>query len=1034
MENLSFVFTLTLGHYKSGNPTNKSIEKPTLSHENNMPTHEIIVNELHRKYQDHNRFNTQLYALKNKSPWSRPQTHETTNKKIEEKNQLTQRKISKGAAVIDNHASKNESQSIVSGERIISNKASKSKIHKFFGAKEYINRNEPPSTGHLEKNEQIKSKYLGQKNANMLTRYIATTQLNSRSLEEKLLNASNIQGNKQSENDIETGKNKELILAYENKNLISSDATHSDYQNNTPTERHLRINAIPRTIIKKTDEASSAPNQENILTNTLSFMENKETNPFRKFEKDHSILINACNNEKDIFNLKPSTASKCLIYSDILNTCEKSSEYYPENSLKGIKGCKGKLHSEICEFIEISQKSTVFSGFHLKCNSNLCMKNSLEVAVMNQKKGKLSRLKINNIVSLKSSLTENRENKLFPNNFVFLSCRREKDGNKIEQLLYFPPFISLLDKPEEKAKLNINIITLDSVSRQHFYRMLPNTIKSMRLINKDNRYPTEILDFKAFQSLAPFTFVNLEALLSGHVTYENKKKRHYAIDNLFGIFKKLGYQTLLQEESCWYDQWGSILTGNRNIRVNSRADKDIVWKEISNLTRNSFIDNLGLTHMSCDVLEKYGTTNLFNIEKYVCFNGKPMSVYFIQYALDQLKTREKIKNSKPIFSYTHLNFAHETTGIRVRALDDYLDMFMKDFSQLENTITVLWSDHGGKTDKYSINELTGRFETYDPILFMVIPKTLQRFIGEEKYQNLIENQNSLVHVIDMRTSLLNFVRKSKTNLLQKFPDDMTSPLLKLRSNCSIFPGRKYSLCKCVNKLKFKNIYDQNNLNFLTWLGEYAIGYLNIMVSSQQTGLESYRCTRLIGSGFRNLVTKSTSKGIIWIFDVVINFNKRQEIFNFQILFNKNRVFDLDTLTLEKWLRISLYNTFSHCKDPDVTTELCLCSKNTRSNISHEQLLNYRQFNQKSIIKPIFNSECMFLVTRNHSNMVVALEIANLCQSDLTIEFNTDILYSWEISENLPIRKTIPSSKIMFIATFFKTLSYKEEIKPVIIIK
>ena len=993
-----------------------------------MSSHEIRADELHGKYQDHSRFDIQSYALKNESQWSRPQTHKATNEKSNEKNELTQRKISKGADDINNDASNNEDQSIKKGQRVLSNKASKMKIRNkipiFFGAKELVDRNEPSIIGHTEKNNQVRIKYLGQKNANMSRRHIATTQLNSKSLKEKLLNTSNIKGNEQSENDIEIeiGKNKELISTYENQNL-----------KNPPTERHPPSNAIPKTTTKKTVEAIPAPNQDNISTNIPSFMEDKENNLFREYRKQ-SISIDSCNNGKDIFNLKPSTASKCLIYSDILNTCEKSSDYYPKNTLKGIKGCKGKLHTEICEFIEISPKSTVFSGLHLKCNSNLCMKNSLEIALMNQKMGKLSHLKIDNIVSLKSTLTTNRADNLLSSDFVFLSCRREKDGNKIEQLLYFPPFISLLDKPEEKAKLNINIITLDSVSRQHFYRMLPNTIKSMRLINKDNRYPTEILDFRLFQSLAPFTFVNLEALLSGHVTYENKQKRHYAVDNLFGIFKNLGYKTLLQEESCWYDQWGSILTGNRNIRINSRTDKNMVWKEISNFTRNSFIDNLGLTHMSCNVLEKYGKTNLFNIEKYVCFNGKPVSVYFIQYALDQLKTQEKIENSKPIFSYTHLNFAHENTGIRVRALDDYLDMFMKDFSQLKNTITVLWSDHGSKTDKYSINELTGRFETYDPILFMIIPKTLQGFIGKEKYQNLIENQNSLVHVIDIRNSLLSFVGKSKKNLSEKSPDDITSPLLKFRSNCSTFPGRRYSLCKCVNNLKFKNIYDQNNLNFLTWLGEYAIGYLNFIVSSQQTGLQNYRCTRLIGSGFRNVVTKSTSKGIIWIFDVVINFKKKHEIFNFQILFNKNRIFDLDTLTLEKWLRISLYNTFSHCKDPDVTTELCLCSKNTRLNTSLEKLFNYKQFNQKSIIKPIFNSECLFLVTRNHSNIVVALEIANLCESDLTIEFNTDILYSWEISENLPIRKTVRSSKIMFIATFFKALNYKEDIKPAITIK
>ena len=61
----------------------------------------------------------------------------------------------------------------------------------------------------------------------------------------------------------------------------------------------------------------------------------------------------------------------------------------------------------------------------------------------------------------------------------------------------------------------MNVLTLDSVSREHFFRQLPNTAREMQAVNQIRSLDdsaAEILDFEMFQSLAPKTFPNMRAL------------------------------------------------------------------------------------------------------------------------------------------------------------------------------------------------------------------------------------------------------------------------------------------------------------------------------------------------------------------------------------------------------------------------------------------------------------------------------------------------------------------------------------------
>ena len=50
-----------------------------------------------------------------------------------------------------------------------------------------------------------------------------------------------------------------------------------------------------------------------------------------------------------------------------------------------------------------------------------------------------------------------------------------------------------------------------------------------------------------------------------------KSIQSLGIPVLFGEYKRSGYQTLFQEEGCWYDHWGLMLTDVE--RYNTPRDK-----------------------------------------------------------------------------------------------------------------------------------------------------------------------------------------------------------------------------------------------------------------------------------------------------------------------------------------------------------------------------------------------------------------------------------------------------------------------------
>ena len=47
----------------------------------------------------------------------------------------------------------------------------------------------------------------------------------------------------------------------------------------------------------------------------------------------------------------------------------------------------------------------------------------------------------------------------------------------------------------------------------------------------------------------------------------SNKNAPLGVEVLYGAAKKWGYQTLFQEDLCWYDIWGSALTDNERREI-----------------------------------------------------------------------------------------------------------------------------------------------------------------------------------------------------------------------------------------------------------------------------------------------------------------------------------------------------------------------------------------------------------------------------------------------------------------------------------
>ena len=179
-----------------------------------------------------------------------------------------------------------------------------------------------------------------------------------------------------------------------------------------------------------------------------------------------------------------------------------------------------------------------------------------------------------------------------------------------------------------------------------------------------------------------------------------------------------------------------------------------------NTNKLSILDYfLGISEASCTLLKRnnMGLPFYANDKHQICFNAKHLHEYLIDYITKYLDAIADNPQIKPLFSYTTTHVSHDDVGIRVQTLDVHLRDFIKKLSTMENTLSILFADHGNTYTSYQAYE-DGKQEMYHPYMLMVVPKTMGRTFGDSVLRNLHENQRRLFTLFDIRAGLVELAR------------------------------------------------------------------------------------------------------------------------------------------------------------------------------------------------------------------------------------------------------------------------------------
>ena len=753
---------------------------------------------------------------------------------------------------------------------------------------------------------------------------------------------------------------------------------------------------------------------------------------------------------------KPSENVSCILRNHglSLNSCIRASKEYELNS-KPLKCANGESQVHLCLF-RAANLSANQSKQSVECETSPCGTNPVYVLEFSSIFGILEEgplwKRFFTSRGLENYLKRYTNKTSSPGfNFYFLLCVRKERTGFIEQLMTFPFVHETFDETlnDDINSINLNILVLDSVSRPHFYRSLPETVKSLRDIVQFSSYSATVLDFELLQSSAAYTFHNIRGLMSGKMDFRysgGHENETYGIDVLFGKFKELGYYTLLQEDSCWYDSWGSIFTDN-TYQGNIPRDKYEFanrWKKFQDKVKNYHIDDFGLSHASCEIFKRYKMTNQFNHPKKVCFEGRPFAEYFLDYVqsiYDNLTTEGK---KTRLLTYTHLNTGHEVTGTRIRQIDERLSKYVESMARNQGTLTVVLSDHGPKTTKYSFNTMEGRAEKYDPFLFIIVPEKVARTLGFNKLRALAQNQNRLITTLDLHNG---FMSLGKTELTHSTTEDKgIFGLIPADRTCADISMKPLAVCKCEN---WEVIFPDNDKR-LTWLAEFALGNINNKIQLQfLVGTKESKgygnCQRLVGRSFTKIRRRSEGRNYITTMD--ISASPGNEIFEVQIKHPQSLKKQTSFLKLTVHERITIYRHFRKCADHAVNLALCVCDHKklqeqptkrkkrkwikitTREDVL-EVIYRSNSFGSQTRVKDIHGG-CLLLMYRNHGGSSTSFEISNTCDDrtySVTISVTNFNTRKHFVSRKIPFSINVPQRTIHFLLVIKRFVKFSHKLR------
>ncbi|XP_046355258.2 uncharacterized protein LOC124134461 [Haliotis rufescens] len=507
---------------------------------------------------------------------------------------------------------------------------------------------------------------------------------------------------------------------------------------------------------------------------------------------------------------------------------------------------------------------------------------------------------------------------------------QESSDTQNVQLLILPPLVPGNKKYNRASpSINVNFIFIDSVSRHHFFRSLPKTIKLFDRLNTGKN--AVVLDFELVQAVRSRTFETLSSLFQGNIPQEDQTfgvldmpPEALKIEGLFGLFRDAGYCTLWLEDLCFEWEWGiskDLLVHNKSLSTEE------TWKSLRKAFSKAGIESFGVSTASCEILNQNGVNDHFHGPDTVCFNGRHQH----EYLLDYLKLYQDMMaaTSKPYVTFLETNVGHEDTGRRVQTMDDHLAEYLAFAANQRNTLTVVFSDHGNAYGKFLDESPEGRVELYHPALFMIVPTSVAKQLGQDKMAALTLNQDRLVSHLDLHYTIRSLI-SSTSNIPEVNKQYLVNPMGLFRNmsdsrQCLNVPQIPPNFCICEGgESRVKN----NTLHVV--YAHFAVGTMNNAIQTQfhqahprvVTGFGSCRRLRLaMFQHVRKAVhsDKTVSLTMDLLFETGDPSYPHHEVFMVSVQSNNGQ------FVLNKFDRLSPYSKYSVCADKGVQLQLCICN-------------------------------------------------------------------------------------------------------------
>ena len=328
---------------------------------------------------------------------------------------------------------------------------------------------------------------------------------------------------------------------------------------------------------------------------------------------------------------------------------------------------------------------------------------------------------------------------------------------------------------EREAKINENnlmyknvlIFFLDTVSRNHFKRKLPKTMKFLNSFSKYETNPSKknmtIFQFFKYNSLNFYTDPNLKAIYYGAKLKGNGT--HFGI-----YFKENGY-----------------ITG----RVNSYCGKESVRGSDKQLFIHNIFDHEGLS-LGCMKPFYDGPLHILLgslIKK--CLFGRDLNEYALDYLISFWKAY--IDQNK-MFLYQSLD-GHEPSGQVIGHFDKIFYKYLNKFYQkgyLKKTAILIFSDHGQHLNGplYLFNSQDFYYERTLPGLFLILPND-EKLYKNNLYEKIKLNQQTFITGFDIYNTLVHLAFGKNKQGVDKY---------KVKYGESLFEKINYKNRYCESKI------------------------------------------------------------------------------------------------------------------------------------------------------------------------------------------------------------------------------------------